>query len=473
MEKLLFWSFFVKVTSIKGLTITDIPEFLDFCLNPPSNWVCPRRTKRFIVELGVLKANPVWRPFVKSVKPAWITTVLNRFFSANSNFARLVLCPLSSSGIPKGTQCYCDSAEQLALDYLTMLKCHSVGNTVFERCLFLFATSFYLRISPRELFKYRELFTMQCFVFQGAGENWFIISTGNGMYRCELPDLYLEYFFRWRSLMGLPQYPEPTELAPIVMHSSLKNLPFLLPKLSAEGIAPWKILSLFLFKCRVCNGKLTSRALSKKESAGRYKDRIIDKQITNSGIDDYFSTCKKVVDCTSPIPVPAPLFNISRRTEILVQKEILVRSLMLHNETVKVEICESGLSLFDSLIRLKPGRLKLQAFEKLTLWSILICGKSPADLTTTETQDFYIFCLNPPPQWAGKLGEPRKLLRSEAAEFLANPRWRPFLQIEAKKHLRVSRAGRIIGWCNGCFRQLVRSGSLRNNPFSILNNYIN
>jgi hypothetical protein len=129
---------------------------------------------------------------------------------------------------------------------------------------------------------------------------------------------------------------------------------------------------------------------------------------------------------------------------------------------VSKEICATGASLFFSLIDMKPNHLKLRAFEKLTLWSVLIVGRSPADLEASDAESFYVYCLNPPPQWIGA----RIYSRSSIL-------WRPFLKLRPGKENNVPRAGMIVNWCNACYIQLVQAGILRSNPFERLNKYIN
>lgn len=67
IERLLQWSWFIEKKSILELKRQDIENYIEFCLDPPKNWISTKRVSRFIERNGIRIANLKWRPFVATV----------------------------------------------------------------------------------------------------------------------------------------------------------------------------------------------------------------------------------------------------------------------------------------------------------------------------------------------------------------------------------------------------------------------
>ncbi|OGT36536.1 MAG: integrase [Gammaproteobacteria bacterium RIFCSPHIGHO2_12_FULL_37_14] len=67
IERLLQWSWFIEKKSILELKRQDIENYIEFCLEPPKNWIGTKRVSRFIERNGIRMANLKWRPFVATI----------------------------------------------------------------------------------------------------------------------------------------------------------------------------------------------------------------------------------------------------------------------------------------------------------------------------------------------------------------------------------------------------------------------
>lgn len=471
IERLLLWCFSIKKTPLTMLTGKEISEFIDFLRAPPEKWLGTIGAKRFIVERGISKLNPKWRPcFAPILDPERVRFTLNRFLKFSSKVVGLVICP----PLPRSTsirQCCCQNAEKIALDYLKTLEKYRPGRAASERGLFLFATSVYLRISHVDLAKYCNEFSMQCFVLRADAGGSFRLATNTGMLERELPCGYMRFFFRWRQYLGLSKCPQPTERNPIFTRRALVNFTCELPDLCSDGYSPTQILKSLLLRCANCNRIVEDREASRRESSARFRKRVSNKQLTHRVIDDMFLLSKSN---SSNLPIaPTPLFGMSSRSYRPLSVSLRVNMLVEINKLLDIDVCRAGVLFFDLLAGLDSSRLKLMAFEKLTLWSLLILKKTPADILVHEVEKFYVFCMNPSTEWVVQGRAFRDNGLFEEPEFRINQNWRPFYQLHPDKSSQVARASRIVGWCNSCFVTLVRAGHLRENPFSDFNKHIN
>jgi len=67
VERLLHWSWLIAKKSIKDLLRSDIEAYLQFCQDPPIDWIAEKKASRFIEENGTRRPDPQWRPFVATV----------------------------------------------------------------------------------------------------------------------------------------------------------------------------------------------------------------------------------------------------------------------------------------------------------------------------------------------------------------------------------------------------------------------
>lgn len=471
IERLLLWCFSIKKKSISALMGKDISKFIDFLRAPPEKWLGKVGIKRFIVERGVSKPNPKWRPCSAPIlDPERVRFTLNKFLRFGSEFMGLVICPPSpqKAGIK---QCCCRDAEKLALVYMEALATYRPGRAASERGLFLFATSLYLRISHSELAKYCNEFSMQCFVVTAYDSGLFRLATNTGVLERELPSGYMKFFFRWREYLGLSKYPQFTEQLPIFTRRALVNFTCELPDICPGGYSPTQILKSLFLRCPNCNKKVEVRQAASVQASARFRKRVSDKQLTHRAIHGVFLLSKS--NCSTLGIAPIPLFGMSSRSFKPLSATLRVNMLVGGNKFLDIDVCRAGVSFFDLLAMLDSSRLKLMAFEKLTLWSMLILKKTPAELFRHEVEQFYVFCMNPPVEWVVQGRAFRDNGLYEDPEFTINQNWRPFYQLPPDKASQVARASRIVGWCNSCFVTLVKAGHLRENPFSDFNKRIN
>lgn len=455
LEKFLLWSFIVKTKSLAELNNSDVQDFLSFCNAPPESWMS-KSNDRFVKEFGLLKANPEWRPFHSPLRSHGVRCVINRFFGFNSEAIGLVLCPSSRPETTHVNTCSCTDAESLCGEYLGALKEITKGKKGLELGLFMFATSFYLRIPLRDCLEY---LTFDCFDFSDRTNGRFKVNTGKGSIFGRVPELYMEYFFRWRQISHLPPYPAPDEMQPL-FHRLAKNYPTAyLPKFDVNGVLPTTMLRAFNEGCAQCR-KLKGQLLSSSDRSKKYRTKVVNKQEAFSTIEQLYQESSNVNHDSSATPVP--LYLVKEGLAEQLPEELITYFLTSFNPAGSKEIYSAGASLFCLFVQREPNCLNLRAFEKLTLWSILVAGKSPADLDASDAKSFYLFCLNPPAQWVGA----RIYSRSSIL-------WRPFLKRRPGKDNHVPRAGMIVRWCNACYIHLVQAGILRSNPFQRLNKYIN
>lgn len=456
LEKFLLWSFIVAMKPLAKITNKDVQNFLDFCSSPPKSWIS-KITNRFVKIDSVLKPNPEWHPFHTPLRSDGVRRVINRFFKLYSESIGLVLCSRRHPKTLRENTCRCNEAEHLCAQYLGKFKQKTNGKAGLELGLFLFATAFYLKIPLKEC---ADCLTLDCFDFSDRKNARFKVITPQGSISGEVPEAYIEYFFRWRNISKLPPYPSPDEVNPLFHRRATKYSSAYIPSFDTDGLSPTRLLKLFqegCIRCRDSSGQVQIDCRSRRE---KHQIRLTNKQSSFSAIDHFYQQSMGVdFDATA---VPVPLYLVNKNAIKPLPKNVLVFLLSSFNTTVCKELCSAGVSLFCSLVDTMPNYLKLRAFEKLTLWSVLIAGKSPADLDASDAESFYQHCLSPPAQWA------RTRIYSRSCRL-----WRPYLILRPGKDKNVPRAGMIVSWCNSCYIDLVQAGVLRSNPFGRLNNYIN
>ncbi len=67
VERLLHWLWFVADKSLTELKRADIDIYIEFCQNPPLNWIGLKKTPRFIETTEGRIASNQWRPFVATI----------------------------------------------------------------------------------------------------------------------------------------------------------------------------------------------------------------------------------------------------------------------------------------------------------------------------------------------------------------------------------------------------------------------
>lgn len=67
IERLLHWTWRIAQKSLKDLKRIDIEAYIEFCQDPPLDWIGIKKVPRFIEKDAERTPNPEWRPFVATV----------------------------------------------------------------------------------------------------------------------------------------------------------------------------------------------------------------------------------------------------------------------------------------------------------------------------------------------------------------------------------------------------------------------
>jgi site-specific recombinase XerD len=258
VERLLLWALIVARKPLLDLRRSDAEHFMEFCLNPPADWIGPMIKSRFKRIGGRKKfesdeyvVNPDWRPFSCTVSKrerklaaetisdlpsrsyhmaqgsvAQVFAVCGSFFQyamdegfteANPFRAikqksiykqRNTLDVASRSLTELQWSFVIDTAEQMAGD-----------DPAHERTLFILTTLFamYLRVSDligRD--NWRP--TMGDLRRDTTGNWWFhVVGKGNKAAKISVRDEYIDrYLVRYRHFLNLSPLPSPQEKTPLI-----------------------------------------------------------------------------------------------------------------------------------------------------------------------------------------------------------------------------------------------------------------
>jgi len=64
VERYLQWCWLIQKQSVKTIRRKDFEAFLEFCRNPPKEWIGKQQVPRFIETEGLRQPNEQWRPFI-------------------------------------------------------------------------------------------------------------------------------------------------------------------------------------------------------------------------------------------------------------------------------------------------------------------------------------------------------------------------------------------------------------------------
>lgn len=258
VERLLLWALIVARKPLLDLRRSDAEQFMEFCLNPPADWVGPMIRSRFKriggrkrLESDDYVVNPDWRPFSYTVSKRerkLLTETISDLSSRTYHMAQ---------GSVAQVFAVCGSFFQHAMDEglteanpfraikqksiykqrntldvasrsLTELQWSFVIDTAeqmadddpdHERTLFILATLFamYLRVSDligRD--NWRP--TMGDLRRDTTGNWWFhVVGKGNKAAKISVRDEYIErYLVRYRHFLNLSPLPSPQEKTPLI-----------------------------------------------------------------------------------------------------------------------------------------------------------------------------------------------------------------------------------------------------------------
>ncbi|MDF3933134.1 tyrosine-type recombinase/integrase [Pseudomonas citronellolis] len=258
VERLLLWALLVEGKPLLELRRRDAEAFMEFCLNPPADWVGPVVKARFQrlggrrkLESDGYQVNPAWRPFSSTLAKR------ERKLAAEAMSALPARPYRMAQGSVAQVFAVCGSFFQHAMDEgltevnpfravkqksvykqrntldvasrsLTQLQWNYVIETaelmagedpLHERELFILATLFamYLRVSDL-VGRDNWTPTMGDFRRDSTGNWWFhVVGKGNKAARISVRDDYVQtYLVRYRRHLGLPPLPSPREATPLI-----------------------------------------------------------------------------------------------------------------------------------------------------------------------------------------------------------------------------------------------------------------
>lgn len=258
VERLLLWATLVAETPLIELRRKDAESFMEFCLNPPANWIGPVIKSRFVrvggrkkLESDNFVVNPDWRPFSTTLakrerklaaetlsdlpeRPyrmsqssvAQVFAVCGSFFQHAMDEGLTEVNPFRAV---KQKSIYKQrNTLDVASRSLTQLQWSFVIETaeqmagedpLHERTLFIVATLFsmYLRVSDlvgRDNWKP----TMGDFRRDSTGNWWFhVVGKGNKAAKISMRDDYVQdYLVRYRRHLQLPPLPSPQEKTALI-----------------------------------------------------------------------------------------------------------------------------------------------------------------------------------------------------------------------------------------------------------------
>jgi len=243
VERLLQWCWFVKQCSLTELKRTDIESYIDFCQQPPLNWIASKTLARYVEKQGERITNDEWRPFVaKKTRQtpdnaprdfALSAKALQAIFAILGSFYTYLIQEEYSESNPvaliRQKSKYLRKRQQKdKIRRLTELQWSYVVETAemlanddptsHERTLFVVQALYgmYLRISELTATE-RWAPQMGHFNMDLDGNWWFTtVGKGNKERDISVSDAMLAALKRYRQFLGLSPLPSPNEPTPLI-----------------------------------------------------------------------------------------------------------------------------------------------------------------------------------------------------------------------------------------------------------------
>lgn len=254
IERLLQWSWFIKLQSCLSLNRDDIEAFIEFCQKPPKRWINFKRVARFKMHQGELQPNSEWRPFTAHVSKKDYAEgkipqkehyqysqgslkvmfgILSSFFSYLVQEQQIPLNPLmlmrqkskffQTQQKTQQIRRLSNTQWETVIDLVTKQADQDVRQ---ERTLFILSCLYgmYLRISELVANK-RWTPTMGDF-FKDSDENWWFktVSKGNKARQIAVSNAMLEALKRYRvNYLKISPFPVLNETTPLIAHNNIKS----------------------------------------------------------------------------------------------------------------------------------------------------------------------------------------------------------------------------------------------------------
>lgn len=247
IERILQWSWFVSHKPLKDLRRKDMEEYLEFCQNPPTDWIGVKHVPRFIDDQGMRTANPVWRPFVvaiskKAHRDGQLPNV--KAYTLSQSAIQAIFAILSSffNYLEQEEYTFGNPISQIRQKSKFLRKRHGKKTirriselqwaytietaelmakenpVLHERTLFIMTALYamYLRIS--ELAASERWIPQMGHFYKDIDNNWWFKTVGKGNKERDISvsNAMLEALKRYRMTMGLSSLPSPGEAIPLI-----------------------------------------------------------------------------------------------------------------------------------------------------------------------------------------------------------------------------------------------------------------
>ncbi|CDZ77656.1 site-specific tyrosine recombinase XerC [Legionella massiliensis] len=246
-ERLLQWCWQIKKIRLNELKREHIEQYVRFCQNPPQTWISLKKVPRFIEKEGLRLPNEDWRPFVVTISKASrkqgsqasieqfslsqgaiqeIFAILSTFFNFLIAEEYLVSNPVAL--IRQKSKFVRKRQQNAPIRRLSLQQWATVLDTAehlaqenpdkHERTRFILSMLFgmYLRISELAASE-RWIPTMNDFAKDSNGHWWFTtVGKGNKERQIAVSEAMLDSLVRWRSFLGLPPLPAPSDNSPLI-----------------------------------------------------------------------------------------------------------------------------------------------------------------------------------------------------------------------------------------------------------------
>ncbi|MBA4250038.1 MAG: integrase [Candidatus Puniceispirillum sp.] len=247
LDRFLQWTWFIKNSYLKKIKKNHLEEFIEFCQNPPKNWIGEKVVPRYLMVNTFKIPHPEWKPFVVKVKKAdfknghtplkekfnFSSSALKQTFSIISSFyENLIQMELNTVNpvkqIRQKSKFIVKESFKRPVRRLSRIQWNAVleacqtlshdDSRIDERTEFMIHLLFglYLRISEMTASK-RWNPVMSDFYKDSQGNWWFqTVGKGNKKRIIAVSDETLECLKKYRTKRGLDALPVLGENTPLI-----------------------------------------------------------------------------------------------------------------------------------------------------------------------------------------------------------------------------------------------------------------
>lgn len=247
IERFMQWCWLIQKKSLNKINRMEFEAFIEFCQNPPKNWIGIQHVDRFIEKDGLRLPHPGWRPFVASVsKKAYrdgktpnlknyslsnsslqaIFSILNSFYNyleqEEYTFGNPVARIRQKSKFIRKRQQKAPIRRLSELQWAYIIETAEMmakeNPALHERTLFIMNALFamYLRISELAANPHWE--PQMGHFYKDMDENWWFKTVGKGNKERDVSvsNAMLDALKRYRVSLGLTTLPSPGDPYPLV-----------------------------------------------------------------------------------------------------------------------------------------------------------------------------------------------------------------------------------------------------------------